>query len=41
MRGIFLRSGDREDETDTTGIVKGEGGGVHDRPLGGMMDDGD
>jgi hypothetical protein len=41
MRGILLRSGDREDENDTTGIVEGEGGEVHERPLGGMMDDGD
>jgi hypothetical protein len=36
MGGIFLRSGDREDEIDTTGIVEGEGGGVHGRQLGGM-----
>jgi len=36
MGGILLRSGDREDENDTTGIVEGEGGGVHDRQLGGM-----
>jgi hypothetical protein len=38
MRGIFLRSGDREDEIDTTGIVKGEEPLL---PLGGIMDDGD
>ncbi len=39
MGGILLRSGDREDVKDTTGIVEGEGGGVHGRQLGGMTND--
>jgi hypothetical protein len=35
MRGILLRSRDREDEIDMTGIVEGEGGD-HGRQPGGM-----